>query len=96
MHNAVSIKEVKDGVLLSIFVKPNSAKFKVELDCGEVIVYATEVPERGKVNREILKEASKFFSAKVELTSGATSRQKVILIYASKVAVEAALKVGNS
>ena len=35
----MSVKETKDGVILSIFVKPNSPKFKIELDSGEVVVY---------------------------------------------------------
>jgi uncharacterized protein (TIGR00251 family) len=76
MHNAMSIKENKDGVILSIFVKPNSPKFKIELDNGEILVHATEVPERGKVNKEIIKEMAKFFGVKVELVSGATSKEK--------------------
>ena len=38
----MNIKETKDGILISIFVKPNSPKFKIELDGGEIIVYATE------------------------------------------------------
>lgn len=80
MHNAVSIKETKDGILLSIFVKPNSAKFKIELDGAEIVVYATEEPEKGKVNKEIIKELSKLLHAQVELASGFTSKQKQLLI----------------
>jgi hypothetical protein len=76
MHNAMSIKETKDGVLISIFVKPNSPKFKIELDGEKIVVYATEVPEKGKVNKEIIKELTRFFGAKVELASGATSKEK--------------------
>jgi len=91
----VSLKETKDGVLLSIFVKPNSPKFKIECDANEVVVYATEEPERGKVNKELLKELSKFFGVKVELASGATSKQKVLLVYATKAAVQSALDLGT-
>ena len=80
MHNAMSIKETRDGVFLSIFVKPNSPKFKIEQDGEEIVVYATEVPEKGKVNKEIIKELSKRFRAKVELVSGATSKQKRLLV----------------
>ncbi len=78
MHNA--IKECQNGLLLSIFVKPNSPKFKIELDGDEVVVYATEEPERGKVNREIIKELSRLLHANVEIVSGATSKQKQLLI----------------
>ncbi len=80
MHYALSIKETGDGVLLTIFVKPKSAKFKVELDGGEIVVYATEEPERGKVNKEILKEFTKLLHSQVELTAGFTSKQKQLVI----------------
>jgi uncharacterized protein YggU (UPF0235/DUF167 family) len=59
VHNALSIKETNDGTVLSIFVKPNSPKFNIELDGDEIVVYATEEPEKGKVNKEIMKEAGK-------------------------------------
>ena len=72
------ISETKDGVIITIFVKPNAPKFKIEFDDGEILVNATEEPERGKVNKEILKEFSKLLHVKVELVSGATSRQKTL------------------
>ena len=75
----MSIKETKNGALITIFVKPNSPKFKIEFDGEEIVVYATEEPEKGKVNREILKELAKALHAKVELANGAISRQKQVL-----------------
>jgi uncharacterized protein len=72
----MSIKETKDGVLLTVFVKPNSSQFKIELNSDEVVIYATEEPEKGKVNKEILKELTRLFHTKVEIVSGATSREK--------------------
>jgi hypothetical protein len=76
----MSIIQTKDGVIITVFVKPNASKFKVELDGDEIIVHCTEEPVKGRVNREILKEFSKLLHAKVELASGATSRQKKLLI----------------
>jgi uncharacterized protein len=76
----MSLRETGEGVILSIFVKPNSPKFKIEVDGGEVVVYATEEPERGKVNKEILKELTKLFHAQVELVSGATSKEKKLFV----------------
>jgi uncharacterized protein len=76
----MSIAETKDGVMLTIFVKPNSPKFKVELDGTEIVVYSTEEPIKGKVNKEIIKELSKLLHTKVELVSGATSKQKQFFI----------------
>ena len=76
----MSIKEVKDGTIITIFVKPNSPKFNIEIDGNEIVVHATEEPEKGKVNKEILKEFSKILHAKVELASGSTSRQKQLFV----------------
>ena len=76
----MSIKETKDGTIITIFVKPNSPKFKVELDGEEIVVHSTEEPVKGKVNKEISKEFSKLLHAKVEIVSGATSRQKQLFV----------------
>ena len=76
----MSIKETKNGTIITIFVKPNSPKFTVEVDVNEIIVHSTEEPVKGKVNKEIVKEFSKLLHAKVELSSGATSRQKQLFV----------------
>jgi uncharacterized protein (TIGR00251 family) len=80
----MSIKETSGGIVLTVFVKPNSPKFSIELDGEEIVVHATEEPERGKVNKEIIKELTKLFHAKVELVYGATSRQKQLAVLAVK------------
>ena len=72
----MSVVETKDGVVLTIFVKPNSPKFKIELDGDEIVVYCTEEPAKGKVNKEILQEFTKLLHVKVELASGFTSKEK--------------------
>lgn len=76
----MSISETKDGVILTIFVKPNSPKFKLELDGDEIVVHSTEEPVKGKVNKEIIKELTKIFHSKVEFTAGLTSKQKQLLV----------------
>ena len=76
----MSIKETKDGVSITIFVKPNSQKFKIEFDSPEIVVFSTEEPVKGKVNKEIIKEFTKLLHAKVELTSGFTSKEKQLFI----------------
>jgi len=76
----MSIKETKDGVSITIFVKPNSLKFKIEFDGTQIVVYSTEEPVRGKVNKEIIKEFTKLLHTKVELASGFTSREKQLFI----------------
>ena len=63
----MSITETKDGVILTIFVKPNSAKFNVEFDGNEIVVHSTEEPVKGKVNKEIIKEFTKLFILRLNL-----------------------------
>jgi uncharacterized protein (TIGR00251 family) len=76
----MKITETKNGTVIEVFVKPNQPKFNVKIDGDEIIVFCTEEPLKGKVNKEIIKELSKFFHAKVELVSGATSKQKRLLV----------------
>ncbi len=72
--------ETKDGTMLKVFVKPNSAKFKIEFNSDEIVVYSTQEPVKGKVNKEIIKKLSKLLHANVELASGFTSKEKHLLI----------------
>ena len=89
----MSIKETKDGTIITVYVKPNSGKFKIERDGDEIVVYATEEPEKGKVNKEIIKEASDFFGYKVEIVSGLTSKRKILVLRgATKEQIEGALE----
>lgn len=76
----MNLKETKNGTIIEVFVKPNQPKFKVKLDNDEVIVFCTEEPVKGKVNKELIKELSKLFHAEIELVSGFTSKQKRLLI----------------
>lgn len=76
----MKITETKKGLIIEVFVKPKLAKFEVTLEGDEVVVRCTEEPIKGKVNKELLKSLSKFFHARVELISGATSRQKRLLL----------------
>ena len=76
----MKLTETKDGTIIEVFVKPNSQKFEVSIEDDEIIVRCTEEPVKGKVNKEIMKELTKLFRTKVELVSGATSRQKQLLV----------------
>jgi uncharacterized protein len=85
--------ETKEGIIIEIYVKPNSEKFKVSLENGEIVVHCTKEPVKGKVNKELIKEFTKIFHSQIELISGATSRQKKLLVKGVKVSViEEALK----
>jgi uncharacterized protein (TIGR00251 family) len=72
--------ETIDGIIIEVFVKPNQPKFNVKIDGDEIVVFCTEQPVKGKVNKELMKEFSKLFHAKVEIVSGLTSKQKMLLI----------------
>ncbi len=76
----MKIIKTEDGAIIEVYVKPNSKKFEVFLEEDEIIVRSTEEPAKGKVNKEILKNLSKLFNTDVELVSGATSRQKRLLL----------------
>ena len=76
----MSISENKGGIIITIYVKPNSSKFKIECDGDEIVVHSTEEPVKGRVNKEILKEFSKLLQVKVKLASGATSRRKQLFV----------------
>jgi hypothetical protein len=78
------LTETKDGVIFEVFVKPNSKKFEVVFEGDEIVVRCTEEPVKGKVNKEIIKEFSKMFHSRVEIVSGATSKQKVLLLRGGK------------
>ena len=76
----MKLTETKNGTVIGVFVKPNQPKFDIKLDGDEVIVFCTEEPVKGKVNKELIKELSKFFHAEIEMVSGFTSKQKRLLI----------------
>ncbi len=72
--------ETKDGTIIEVFVKPSSQKFDVTLEGEEIVIRCTEEPTKNKVNKELTKELTRLFHTKVELVSGATSKQKRFLI----------------
>jgi uncharacterized protein (TIGR00251 family) len=80
VRNGMNVKETENGALIEVFVKPNSKRFEITIDDGEIVVYCTEQPVKGKVNKEITKGFSKLFHTKVELVSGLTSKQKRLII----------------
>jgi uncharacterized protein (TIGR00251 family) len=84
--------ETKDGVLLDVHVKPRSGTFKTVIEGDDVVVYCSEEPQGGRVNRELVKGLSRLFHKKVELVSGFTSKDKRLLMRnAAKSEIEQAL-----
>ena len=76
----MNLTENKQGVVLTVFVKPNAPKFSIKVEGDDILIFSTEEPVKGKVNKEIIKELTKLFHARVELVSGATSKQKQLLV----------------
>ena len=76
----MNIKATENGAIIEVFVKPNAQRFDLAVDEDEIMVFCTEQPVKGKVNKELVKEFSKLFHSKVELVSGLTSKQKRLLI----------------
>jgi len=76
----MKLLKTDQGVVLNVYVKPDSREFKIEVEDDELVVHCRASPVKGKVNRELIKELSKVFKRKVEITSGLTSKQKRVLI----------------
>jgi hypothetical protein len=76
----MKLLKTNEGVVLNVYVKPDSRESKIEVEDDELVMHCKESPVKGKVNRELIKEFSKVFKRKVEITSGFTSKQKRILI----------------
>jgi uncharacterized protein (TIGR00251 family) len=76
----LKVFETKDGCILEVSVKPRSKEFKVVVEENTIVVFCTEDPVKGRVNKELVKELSRIFHRPVELVSGFSSRDKRVLI----------------
>ncbi|MCD6477407.1 MAG: YggU family protein [Candidatus Aenigmarchaeota archaeon] len=70
-------------MLIKVKIKPGSERFRISIETDEsgyyLRIWLKSHPEKGKANKELLKELKKLFG-RVELVSGATSREKYINI----------------
>jgi uncharacterized protein (TIGR00251 family) len=76
----MKLLKTDQGVVLSVYVKPDSRDFKIEVEDDELVVCCREAPVRGKVNKELMKELSRLFKKRAAIVAGFTSKQKKILI----------------
>jgi len=76
----MKLSKTDQGIVLNVYVKPDSRGFRIQVEDDELVLYCTESPVKGKVNKELIKELSKVLGKKVEIISGFTSRQKRILV----------------
>jgi len=76
----LKVFETKDGCILEVSVKPRSREFKVAVEENVIVVFCTEDPVKGRVNKELVKELTRIFHRPVELVSGFSSRDKRLLV----------------
>jgi uncharacterized protein (TIGR00251 family) len=76
----VKMQKIPDGVVIAVFVKPNSKLFQLKTEGDELVVSCRESPVKGRVNKELIKELSRIFKKRVEIIAGFTSKQKKVLI----------------
>ena len=86
------IRETEKGLILDVYVKPRSKEFRIVVEGDDIVIHCSAEPIEGRVNRELVKELSRFFGKRVELVSGFTSKQKRLLVKdAEKSEIERAL-----
>lgn len=69
---------------LKLKVSTGKPKFKIRLKKELLLVEIKNNPERGKANKEILKELKKIFNTNVKLLTGLKNKEKIIEIEDSK------------
>ena len=76
----MKLVKTAEGVMLEVYVKPKSKEFKILVKNDSLVVFSHEAPVKGRVNKELVRELSKFFRRRVDIVSGLTSHNKRILI----------------
>ncbi len=76
----MELRKVSDGVVVAVFVKPNSKFFQLKVEGDELVAFCRESPVKGRVNRELVKELSRVFKKRVGIIAGFASKQKKVLI----------------
>jgi len=77
---SMELLKVSNGVVVSVFVKPNSGQFQLKVEGDTLVVLCRESPVKGRVNKELIKELSRIFKKRVEIVAGFTSKQKKVLV----------------
>ncbi|MBW6451202.1 MAG: DUF167 family protein [DPANN group archaeon] len=66
--------------IIEINIKLYSNKFIIQFENDIFKVFVTEIPEKNKVNKEIIKQFSKILKKPVKIISGYKSKKKKIKI----------------
>lgn len=84
-----AIKEIEGGILVDIEVSPNASKFEISgynIWRERIEIRIKAVPQKGKANKEIIKEFSKLTKNDVKIIAGLKSHQKTLKI--SKISID--------
>ena len=80
----VKIREMEDGIVVSVKVQPNSSRNRVVGEYADQIKIAVTVaPEKGKANKAVIKLFAKWLGIKsldIQIISGETSSDKELFI----------------
>jgi len=80
----MKMTQAPNGVFLRITAKPRSRTFEIKPEAEALVVYCRNVPEKGKVNKELTKELSKLLKRQVMIVSGFVSKEKIIFVKDAK------------
>jgi len=72
-----------------LHLKVSTRKKQFRLNWKENVLYVEikSNPEKGKANKEIVKELKKFFESEIKIISGFKSKEKIVEINSSKTKV---------
>ncbi len=77
------LEERKDGVLLTIYVKPGSNRDELVLEADELVYYTSEPPVKGRANASLIRFLSRTLglpNTKIDIVYGTREKLKKILI----------------
>jgi len=78
---AEAIKEVPDGVVVSVWLGPRAAKTSIDGPHGDFIkIRVAAPPSGGAANRALCEVLADLFSSSAEIVSGTRSRHKRVKI----------------
>ncbi|MCG2828623.1 DUF167 domain-containing protein [Methanothermobacter sp. K4] len=78
------LRETADALLVDIEVSPASGRFEITSYNewrNRIEVKIRAPPEKGRANREIIREFSATFNTKADIVSGHKSRHKTLKLY---------------
>lgn len=74
------LKETPDGLLVKTHIRPSSHKFDIKIINDLIVISTKSIAQDNKANMEILKELKRLVKRNASIVSGATSKEKVLLI----------------